>query len=587
MEKILLIGENTPFLESIAGEFRNLGFTAYTAGEEDKALEIITQEAPDVLILPMGIKRFNSLKLVFKLREVNLLSKLVYLHPEDVIPNPPDKNFFLFVQDSLSPDLIVTKIIESIDSTLPMGEMTIREVLWLLKVESQSALIRIFTDEAEGEIFVVDGDPIACKLGLDVGDEALESLIKLESIAYEILWDVPEGIERNIVKDYEDFFGPHIKKPAEKEGEPEESIEDLSKELEVEIQELGIEKSSEELSLDEFPSFEEESWDLGEDTLKELEKEEKTEEQDLAELFKEEPKGAEEFSLDMGEEDLTITEPTEEKSGEESEKTEFEFPAEFTESELSEFPPLEEQKAEEKAEAEGEKVSPETGETGFPTIESEELTEFPQAGEEAEKISESIPEEFKIPEETKPEEFPPLEEKETGFELSAPEEKVEFPTIEGSEFEVPGEEIHIEEKPSDIEGKEFEVPGVEEFAIPEEKTEAPSEEKPSFISKEEPEIEFSADHDLQLKLETHAKGIRGLLSIGILRGNTAVAAIPSQTLERSVLKLADEEFDEIYKKIGRKILVYLKQKDLILWAEWSKVPAGYALYETKKILKKL
>ncbi len=611
MEKILLIGENTPFLESIAGEFNNLGFTAFTAGEEDKALEIITQEAPDVLVLPMGIKRFNSLKLVFKLREVNLLSKLVYLHPEDVIPNPPDRKFFLFVPDSLSPDLIVTKIIESIDSTLPMGEMSIREVLWLLKVENRSALIRIFTDEAEGEIFVVDGNPVACKLGFDVGDEAFESLIKYESIAYEILWDVPEGIERNIVKDYEEFFGPHIKKPVSEEGEPEESIEDLSRELEVEIQELGIEKSDEEISLDEFPTFEEENWDLGEDTLKELEKAggavEK--EEDISELFKEEKKKTEEFSLDLG-----AGEPFEKEPEEKPEEKGLELPEEFavSEEELSEFPPLEEEKKEEmelppigtdesvEFPPIGEKTEEkprESEETEFPSIKSDELAEFPPVEEE------KTPE-FLMPEEKK-EEIPPVEQQEAGFEAAFTEEEKlppigeesvfetqksgkeeEFPTLEGTEFEIPGEESTEEPEElkisESLEGSEFEVPG-EEISLPEELTEE-KVETPAF---EETSVSFEVSPDYQNRLENVARGIRGLLKIGLVKGQAIVAGIPDHSLDKEIEKLVFDEFDEVYKKSGTKVIASVKKGELVIWTVWSKVPAGYALFETKRIFEKV
>ena len=347
MEKILLIGENEPFLETIAEEFGKLGFKAFTAGEEDEGLKIITTEIPDVILLTHGIKRFNPLKLIFKLRESNLLAKLVYLHPEDMKPNPPDNGFYIFIPDSLSPDLIVTKIIEAVDNINPIGEMTIKDVLWLLNFEKQSAFIRIFTDEAEGEIIVKDGEPISCKLGIDVGDEALSSLVNLDTIAYEISWEIPEDVERNVTEGIEHFIGMSVltEKQEELTGTEEvKDFEDISKELEKDIEELTP-GQTEEFSLNEFPSFEEETpeetWDIGEfEELgkdEEEKKEEKPEEEDLSsllgeDLFKEEEKEEETpqdtFSLEEPEIPQEFEFPEEIKFEEETPKKEESIPEE-------------------------------------------------------------------------------------------------------------------------------------------------------------------------------------------------------------------------------------------------------------------
>lgn len=536
MEKILLTGDNTPFLESIEEEFKKLGFTALTAGEEEKAFEVIEEESPDVLVITMGTRRFNPLKLVFKLRDVNLLSKLVYLHPDDLIPSPPDKRYFLFVPDSLSPELIVTKIIEKIDSTQPMGEMSIREVLWLLKVEKQSALLRILTDDTEGEIFVVEGNPIACKLGLDIGDEAFESLIKYEGVAYEIIWQVPEGVERNIVKDYEDFFGPPVKKPSKEESEPEEGIDDLSRELELEIQELGIEKGDEDISLEEFPALEEEKWDLGEETLKEME--ETGSEEDLSDLFKEEkdefPTGLEE---ELKSEEKERVEKPESPEG-------FTFPDE----ELEEFPSIEEERIDFQ-----ESGTREKSEDEFPPAGEEQLTEFPPVEKEKMEFSPSPDvEEEKIP----------------LFEEPMDTEKEE--PLEGSEFQVPGEET-----------EELQVPG--DFEIPEDVT----EEASPVIEESEKPVRVETDETLQKRLEETVRGLRGLERIGLLKEKSVVAGIPDQSLYEAVEKFVFEDFDEAFKRSGSSIVVSVKRGDLVIWALWKGVPAGYALFETRRIFNQI
>ncbi len=332
MEKILLIGENIPYLESIAEEFKKLGFSSFTAGEEEDGQKIIKNQVPDVILMPQGIKRFNALKLVFNLREVNLLSKLVYLHKEDVIPNPPDDSFYLFVPDSLSPDLIVTRVVEKIDEIHPLGEMSIRDVLWMLKFEGKSAILRVFTDEAEGEIIVVDGDPVSCKVGVDSGDKALETLVHLESIAYEISWDVPQDVERNIVSDYKHFLGEPVLESHEAEVKSGEvkNLEDLSLELDKDIKEFEVgEPLEEEFSFDDFPVFGEEEekgekeefpWNFEGEELK-TKAGEKPDEEGLTlyedkDLMKETEEKTEEFDTEPPE---SVREETLEKEGEEIE----------------------------------------------------------------------------------------------------------------------------------------------------------------------------------------------------------------------------------------------------------------------------
>ncbi len=379
MEKILLIGENIPYLESIAEEFKKLGFSPFTAGEEDEGRRIITTEVPDVILMPQGVKRFNSLKLVFNLREVNLLSKLVYLHKEGVIPNPPDDSFYLFVADSLSPDLIVTKIVERIDEVHPLGEMSIKDVLWMLKFEGKSAILRVFTDEAEGEIIVVDGDPISCKIGVDSGDKALEALVNLESIAYEITWEVPENVERNIVNDYEHFLGKPVSEPVEtgEEVKEEKSLEDLSVELDKDLKDLEItEPIEEEFSFDDFPVFEEDK--------------------------KEETKEEEKFPWNFEDEELKI--------GKEKEETEEgEGLTLYEDKDLLEEHEVEEEKPGEKLEIEQHEEKAEKGEMDielpeeFKLPEPEEKEEIPlKAGEESEEMVQSRIQEAVSQAESKP-----------------------------------------------------------------------------------------------------------------------------------------------------------------------------------------
>ncbi len=400
MEKILIIGENIPYLESIAEEFKKLGFSPFTAGEEEEGQKIITTEVPDVILMPQGIKRFNSLKLVFNLREVNLLSKLVYLHKEDVIPNPPDDSFYLFVVDSLSPDLIVTKIIERIDEVHPLGEMSIKDVLWMLKFEGKSAILRVFTDEAEGEIIVVDGDPISCKIGVDSGDKALETLVNFESIAYEITWEVPEDVERNVVNDYEHFLGKPVSELHEtkEKVEEEKNLEDLSVELDKELKDLEVtEPLEEEFSFDDFPVFEEEKkeeekfpWNFEDEELKideEKEKAEKSEgltlyeDKDLLEEHEVEEKPEEKFEVEQPEE---IAEKGEE---------EIELPEEFKLPETVEEAGLEEEKEE------------------LPLKAEEESEEIVQS-----QIQETVPQS----------EFKPDEEKEEGLKKESVEKEEEI-----------------------------------------------------------------------------------------------------------------------------------------------------------------
>jgi len=418
MEKILLIGENEPFLESISNEFEKLGFKAFTAGEEDEGLKFITSENPDVMLLTYGIKRFNPLKLVFKLREVNLLAKLVYLHPENINPTPPDENFYIFVPDSLSPDLIVTKIIEAIDNKSPVGEMTIKDVLWLLNFEKRSAFIRIFTDESEGEIIVKDGEPVSCKLGIDTGDEALSNLVSLETIAYEVSWDIPEEVERNVTQSIEDFLGKPFAEGKEEEEQKPKDFEDLSKELEKDIEDLTPEEP-EEFSLDEFPSFDEEkeeageTWDLGdlEDIGKELagEEEEKPEE----------PTGPAEEDLSslLSDEDIFKTEEKEEGQPESLNLEEPELPSDF---EFPEEITFEEEKPQEKPQEEKEEI---------PGL--EEIGELPQEKKEE-------PEPFETVEEHKVE--PPAVEE----PVKISEESIPAPEIQESE-EKKAVELNIDE----------------------------------------------------------------------------------------------------------------------------------------------
>lgn len=395
MEKILLIGENIPYLDSIAEEFKKLGFSSFTAGEEEEGQKIITTEVPDVILMPQGIKRFNSLKLVFNLRDVNLLSKLVYLHREDVIPSPPDDSFYLFVPDSLSPDLIVTKIVEKIDEIHPLGEISIRDVLWMLKFEGKSAMLRVFTDEAEGEIIVVDGDPVSCKIGVDTGDKALETLVNLESIAYEIIWEIPEDVERNVVNDYEYFLGKAVTEPSGVQGEVaegEKRLEDLSIELEKDIKELDVgEPLGEEFSFDDIPVFEEEQ------------KEEKNEE----------------FPWDFEDKELKI--------GEKGEELEEEGLKLYEDKEL-----MEEQKSEEKPEEE---------------LRMEQLEkieeEVPEKGEKVEKEI-KLPEEFELTESIEKEEEEKEKKEEVPLQMS--EGPVEKPIIEVSETVSPVEGKTIEEE---------------------------------------------------------------------------------------------------------------------------------------------
>ena len=330
MEKILLIGENIPFLKSIADEFEKLGFKAFTAGEEEDGMKFITMEVPDVMLLTYGIKRFNPLKLVFKLREVNLLAKLVYLHPESIKPSPPDESFYIFVSDALPPDLIVTKVVEAIDNANPIGEMTIKDVLWILNFEKRSAFVRIFTDEAEGEVIVIDGKPVSCKLGIYVGDEAFSSIVNLETIAYEISWEVPQNVEKNVKMGVEDFLG----KPFAEERKEQESgikdFENITKELERDIEELTTVEPK-EFTLNEFTPFEKEdtgeTWelkDVGEDVESEIRGEEKQE------------SSQENLSSILDDEDIFIKSEEESSSEtlrleEESEfPSEFEFPEEIT-----------------------------------------------------------------------------------------------------------------------------------------------------------------------------------------------------------------------------------------------------------------
>ena len=426
MEKILLIGENRPFLESIADEFEKLGFKAFTAGEEDEGSKFITSEVPDVMILTYGIKRFNPLKLVFKLREVNLLAKLVYLHPETIKPSPPDESFYIFVPDSLPPDLIVTKIIEAIDNASPIGEMAIKDVLWLLNFEKRSAFIRIFTDEAEGEIIVKDGDPVSCKLGIDTGDEALSNLVGLETIAYEISWDIPQEVERNVTQSIETFVGRTFSEEGMEEEEAGvKDFEDLSKELERDIENLAPEEPG-EFTLNEFPSFEEEkessseAWDLEdlEDIGKELaggEEESKIEEpveEDLSSLLSDEDIFKTEEKKETPMEGLNIEE-TELPS-------DFEFPEEIT---------FEEEKTEEKLPEEKEEI-PGLEELGAMAEEEKEEPEqfappFEKTGEEQQL--EQIPLEeqpFTQPEVTQKEEevlVPEISEEKKSFHLNIDE----------------------------------------------------------------------------------------------------------------------------------------------------------------------
>ena len=401
MERILLVGENKPFLESISDEFEKLGFKAFTAGDEDEGLNLITSEVPDVMILSYGIKRFNPLKLVFKLREVNLLAKLVYLHPENIKPLPPDDSFYIFVPDSLPPDLIVTKIVEAIDNASPIGEMTIKDVLWILNFEKRSAFVRIFTDEAEGEVIVKDGEPVSCKLGINLGDEALSNLVGLETIAYEISWDIPQEIERNVTQGIEVFVGEPFSEEKVEEEDETKDFEDITKELERDIEELTTAEPK-EFTLNEFSPFEEkkettdETWDLNnlediESNIPAREEELKPPEESTSpfinneDIFKNESeKGGETFpeGLELGESELT---------------SDFEFPEEIsfeevTEEELSEeIPGLEEMElnSEEKKEELPFTPSIEEQEAEQVPIEEEQSIELPEKTEMQESIATS------------------------------------------------------------------------------------------------------------------------------------------------------------------------------------------------------